>query len=90
VVDFVKGKIAIEEMQSHLRDAINAELVSILSNGKIDNIGIQKKYDISKIDLYNVISGKGSVPLARMVMFAANLGLDVLLVVSKPEPFEEE
>lgn len=92
MVDFVKGKVAIEEMQAHLRDAIIAKLSSMTGKGKLDNIAIQKKYDISKIDLYNIISGKGSVPLARMVMFAANLGLDVLLVVSENavEEFDPE
>lgn len=85
MVDFEKGKVAIQEMQAQLRDAINAKLSSMTGKGKLDNIAIQKKYDISKIDLYNVISGKGGVPLARMVMFAANLGLDILLVVSESE-----
>lgn len=90
MVDFVQGKVAIDEMQCHLRDAIRAELDAMTRKGKLDNIAIQKKYDISKIDLYGIISGKGNVPLARMVMFAANLGLDVQLVISKPEPFEAE
>lgn len=83
MVDFVKGKVAVQEMQAQLRDAINAKLSSLTGKGKLDNIAIQNKYDISKIDLYNIISGKGTVPLARMVMFAANLGLDILLVVSE-------
>lgn len=92
MVDFVKGKVAVQEMQAQLRDAINAKLASLTGKGKLDNIAIQNKYDISKIDLYNVISGKGSVPLARMVMFAANLGLDILLVVSESavEEFDPE
>ena len=75
-----KGKVAIQEMEAHLRDAINCKLATL----KMDNIQIQKRYDISKIDLYNAITGRGNVPLARMVMFAANLGLDVQLVVSEP------
>lgn len=92
MVDFVKGKVAVQEMQAQLRDAINAKLSSLTGKGKLDNIAIQNKYDISKIDLYNIISGKGTVPLARMVMFAANLGLDILLVVSESsvEEFDPE
>lgn len=83
MVDFIRGKVAVQEMTAQLRDAINAELVSLVKKDGLSNIEIQNKYDISKIDLYNIISGKGQVALARMVMFAANIGLSVDLTVSK-------
>lgn len=78
-VDLDRGRIAVQEMQAHLISACQAKLATL----GLQAPEIQKLYDISKVDLYSVVSGKGSIPFARLVMFAANLGYTVDLVVSE-------
>jgi hypothetical protein len=78
-VDLDRGRIAVQEMQAQLISACQAKLLKLGMQAP----EIQKTYDISKVDLYSVVSGKGTIPFARLVMFAANLGYDVDLVVSE-------
>lgn len=74
-----RGQIAVDDIRDQAVAAIQAELLTL----GIKAPEIQKRYKISEIDLRGIITGHGQVPLARILMFAANLGYDLQLVVSK-------
>lgn len=77
-----QGRIAIEEIQNHLKEAIVFKLGKLNEAGK-NAKDISREYGVSDTDLYSMITGRGSVPLARVIMFAAALGYDVQLVLSE-------
>lgn len=78
-VDLDRGQIAVDDIRDHLVAAIKVKLGSLGMNAK----QIHDTYKISEVDLHGIITGRGQVPLARIVMFAANLGFDIQLVVSE-------
>jgi transcriptional regulator with XRE-family HTH domain len=66
-----KGQVLIDDISTTLKEKIGAEIV----RRGLTQVDVTKKFGISKIDLYNLISGKGSVPLARVIMLAADLDI---------------
>jgi Mor family transcriptional regulator len=78
-INLDRGQIAVDDIRDQAVAAIQAKLA---------NLGLKapelcKRYKISEIDLRGIITGQGQVPLARILMFAANLGYDLQLVVSE-------
>lgn len=69
--DITKGQVLIDDISSTLKEKIGAE---ILRRG-LNQVEVTKQFKISKIDLYNLITGRGSVPLARVIMLAADLDI---------------
>lgn len=74
-----RGQIAVDDIRDQAVAAIQA---------KLSKLGMKapelcKRYKISEIDLHGIITGRGQVPLARILMFCANLGYDLQLVVSE-------
>lgn len=76
-----RGQIAVDDVRDHAVEAIKAKLSTL----GMTAIQLRDKYGISEIDLHGIITGRGQVPLARILMFCANLGYDLQLVVSEPE-----
>lgn len=76
-----RGKVVIQEIQAHL----NAAICSKLRRMNKQAPELQRVYGISKIDLHSLITGTNQVPLARVIMFAVALGLDVDIVVSETD-----
>jgi len=69
--DITKGQVLIDDLSATLKEKIGAE---ILRRG-LNQVEVTKQFKISKIDLYNLITGRGSVPLARVIMLAADLDI---------------
>lgn len=69
--DITKGQVLIDDISATLKEKIGAE---IMRRG-LNQVEVTKQFKISKIDLYNLITGRGSVPLARVIMLAADLDI---------------
>ncbi len=74
-----RGQIAIDDIRDQAVAAIKVKLGKLGMNA----IQLRDTYGISEVDLHGIISGRGQVPLARILMFCANLGYDLQLVVSE-------
>lgn len=71
------GRVAIEEIYEELKTAVCERLVA----KKIDAVQAFKVYKVSKADLHGLITGKAKMPLARLIMFASDLGLEVKMTI---------
>lgn len=75
------GRVAIEEMYEELKQAV----CSVMIAREIDHIQAFKNFGVSRVDLHALISGRGNkMPLARLFMFAADLGIKVTIGVELP------
>lgn len=74
-----RGQIAVDDIRDQAVAAIQAKLAKLGMKAP----ELCKRYKISEIDLHGIITGRGQVPLARILMFCANLGYDLQLVVSE-------
>ena len=75
----VRGKIAIQEIDNQLREAVKAEL----EERAMPFEALQKEFAINKVDLQNIITGR-QVALARLIMFAGALGCEMKFSVVRP------
>ena len=71
------GRVAIEEIYEELKTAVCNKILE----KKLDQIAVFKNYGVSKVDLHGLITGKAKMPLARLIMFASDLGLTVTMTV---------
>jgi hypothetical protein len=71
------GRVAIEEIYEELKTAACSKILE----KKLDQVAVFKQYGVSKADLHGLITGKAKMPLARLIMFATDLGLTVTMTV---------
>lgn len=76
------GRVMIEEMYEDLKVAV----CNVMIEKEIDHVKAFKDYGVSRVDLHGLITGRGNkMPLARLFMFAADLGIKVTVQVEEPK-----
>ena len=80
-----RGRIAIEEIDSSLRQAVKSELAK--RNLPIEEL--QRQFAVNNADVHNIITGR-QVALSRLIIFAGALGCEMKFTVTPPEDFEDE
>lgn len=72
------GRVAIEEIYEELKTAVCQKIL----DKKLNEVSVFRTYRVSKADLHGLITGKAKMPLARLIMFATDLGLTVTMKVA--------
>jgi hypothetical protein len=76
------GRVMIEEIYEDLKVAVS----NVMLAKEIDHVKAFKEYGVSRVDLHGLITGRGNkMPLARLFMFAADLGIKVTVNVEEPK-----
>ncbi|AFH14855.1 hypothetical protein LU11_gp324 [Pseudomonas phage Lu11] len=80
-----RGRVAIEEIDSSLRQAVKSELAK--RNLPIEEL--QRQFAVNKADVHNIITGR-QVALSRLIIFAGALGCEMKFMVTPPEDFADD
>lgn len=80
-----RGRVAIEEIDSSLRQAVKSELAK--RNLPIEEL--QRQFAVNKADVHNIITGR-QVALSRLIIFAGALGCEMKFTVTPPEDFADD